>query len=401
MEPVVEEAALLPAADVAQQQLDFELAVLKALPGSSSVTDFPTGGVMKCKANDLQGTNPLEVAMHLRAVFATPEWLSKHEYLKINEIVVIYIDKDEIIWPAGEPPKYTTFPHISQRYSFCMRPGAGRVGGARYCCHCPACCLAFDTGEGMNQLLDVAACQRRHLNRYEYDKGYRYGYQEATIECNLALGQGNAKARAKALWQDLKRLLKEGKFAAVQARELWSTEERVHMRPGHFWACVLGNADLFLKRVENKGSPILAGPFASRQYWPPNEGEEGWLEAYRGIARQRYDEGECALILRCYYHRTADDREGLTFVRWMGQRRGEILVINSSELRAVQGRQACDFQLTPPVLPQPVRQQQARDKKKQKQKQYDELNPPPFDPKQRWRLDRDIDSSTRQDCAGT
>ena len=133
----------------------------------------------------------------------------------------------------------------------------------------------------------------------------------------------------------------------------------------------------------------------TRQHWPPNEGEQGWQDAFRGIPRQRYDPGECAILLSCYYHRVADDREGLTFVRWMGQKRGEILVVNSGELRAVQGRQACDFILTPPKLPKPLRQQQAR-AKKQKQ-----TEPPPFDPKMRWRLDRDLDAETRRDCSGT
>ena len=118
---------------------------------------------------------------------------------------------------------------------------------------------------------------------------------------------------------------------------------------------------------------------------------------YRGIPRHRYDPGECPLLLRCYYHRVAvaDDCEGLTFVRWMGQQRGEILVVNSSELRAVQGRQVCDFKLTPPKLPQPKRQQQARAKKQQ------QSSPPPFDPKQRWRLDRDLDRDTRTECLAT
>ena len=37
-----------------------------------------------------------------------------------------------------------------------------------------------------------------------------------------------------------------------------------------------------------------------------------------------YDAGDCALLVRCYYHRTADDREGLTFVRWRA-RAGEKL----------------------------------------------------------------------------
>ena len=170
------------------------------------------------------------------------------------------------------------------------------------------------------------------------------------------------------------------------------------MRPGHFWACELGNAADLLPELRQDASrqdssPILAGPFASRQYWPPSEGEPGWKEAFRGIPRQRYDTGECALLLRCYYHRTADDPEGLTFVRWMGQARGVILVVNSSELRAVQGRQVCDFRLTPPKPQPPLRQQQARAKKQQPSGG--------FDPKQRLRLDRDLDVSTRIVCEGT
>jgi hypothetical protein len=79
----------------------------------------------------------------------------------------------------------------------------------------------------------------------------------------------------------------------------------------------------------------------------------------------------------------------------MGQKCGEILVISSSELRAVQGRQVCDFKLTPPKPPKPLRQQQARTNKKQ------QSGPPPFDPKQRLRLDRDLDRDTREMCDGT
>lgn len=337
-------------------------------------------------------TNAIEVVQHLRSVMSTPKWLSDHAGMTIHEYVPLYIDKDEIVWPAGEMPDYSTFPSISMRYSFLACPGAGRVGGARFSCWCPAHMLAFETGEGMDNLLDVVACPRRHLNRYEHGRSYRCGFEEATITCTQALGLGNAKARQKALWLELKPLLKPSKFAAVQARVLWALEEQVHMRPGHFWACELGDAGAVL--ADRAGSPILAGPFASRQYWPPNEGEAGWKEAYRGIQRLRYDEGECALLLRCYYHRTADDAEGLTFVRWMGQQRSEILVINSCELRAVQGRQANDFKLTPPQPPPQLRQQAARAAKK-KQAQGAE---PPFDPKMRWRLVRELDVGTRIAC---
>ena len=164
------------------------------------------------------------------------------------------------------------------------------------------------------------------------------------------------------------------------------------MRPGHFWACELCDAGAVL--ADRAGSPILAGPFASRQHWPPNEGEEGWKAAYRGIARQRYDPGECVLLIRCYYHRTADDREGLTFVRWQSKP-GERLVLNSSELRAVQGRQECDFKLTLPKGAPQKRQQLERAKKQKRAAE------PEFDPKQRWRLERDLDRDTRVVCEAT
>ena len=43
-------------------------------------------------------------------------------------------------------------------------------------------------------------------------------------------------------------------------------------------------------------------------------------------------------------HRTVDDTSGLTFKPWQAKK-GEVLVVNSSELRAVQGHQKNDFVL--------------------------------------------------------
>ena len=59
-----------------------------------------------------------------------------------------------------------------------------------------------------------------------------------------------------------------------------------------------------------------------------------------------------------YYHRTADDAQGLTFKRWEAKK-GEILVLNSSELRAVQGHQKNDFILNP-INPPKQRAQTSR-----------------------------------------
>ena len=61
--------------------------------------------------------------------------------MKINEIVVFYMDKDEkeadfpkIDWPIVDP-KYSTLKNISKRYSFMMR-GRGRANNM-YCCGWP------------------------------------------------------------------------------------------------------------------------------------------------------------------------------------------------------------------------------------------------------------------------
>ena len=71
-------------------------------------------------------------------------------------------------------------------------------------------------------------------------------------------------------------------------------------------------------------------------------------------------------------------------------------MINSSELRAVQGRQECDFKLTPPKGVQQFRQQIARANKEQRVQSALQ-----YDAKQRWRLDRDLDRDTRSVCEAT
>ena len=176
----------------------------------------------RCLTASKRIRSALEVAEHLRNLFSTRDWLQKHMHMKINEIVVMYIDKDEtdtaypkFHWPVVEP-KYSTFTDISKKYCFMCR-GKGRAAGRRYCCFCESCCLALDSVEGsMTSLLDIPGCQRRHLSTF--------AGSEQTITCTAAAGIANQKARSKALWAELKRVLKAGKHVAIQARELWSTE---------------------------------------------------------------------------------------------------------------------------------------------------------------------------------
>ena len=210
----------------------------------------------------------------------------------------MYIDKDEkdpsypkFHWPTVEP-KYSTYSDISKKYCF-KCTGGGRIVGRPFCCFCEACCLALE-GEGVTPLHDIPNCKRHHLSSFEGS--------EETITCTAAKGLANSKARQKALWSELKRVLKAGKYAVVEARVLWSTEEKVHMRPGHFWVCELGDAD-------GKGSPVI------HTFTKKNESFQ--LSDGRKICG---DEGDCLLLIRRYYHRTVDDRTGLTFKRWQPQK---------------------------------------------------------------------------------
>eukprot|EP00966_Prymnesium_polylepis_P002217 50981-Prymnesium_polylepis.1 len=58
-------------------------------------------------------TNAIEVVQHLRSVMSTPKWLSDHAGMTIHEYVPLNLDQDEIVWPAGEAPDYSTFEGIS------------------------------------------------------------------------------------------------------------------------------------------------------------------------------------------------------------------------------------------------------------------------------------------------
>ena len=110
---------------------------------------------------------------------------------------------------------------------------------------------------------------------------------------------------------------------------------------------------------------------------------------YPRMAARPADRRELNQLYR-YYHRTADDTQGLTFKRWEAKK-GEILVLNSSELRAVQGHQKNDFILNP-INPPKQRAQTSRAAKGAKAQEV------VYPAKQKWALDPEVDVDTRQVC---
>ena len=125
---------------------------------------------------------------------------------------------------------------------------------------------------------------------------------------------------------------------------------------------------------------------------PANSSPLTEMVAPHMVWQMRGDAGECLLLLRCYFDRTPEDFDGLTFKQWQAKK-GELLVVNSSELRALQGHQKNDFVLrliNPPVL----REKTARGKKKNGA-QPTEVE---YGPRQKWGLDPEIDQDTRKVC---
>ncbi len=95
--------------------------------------------------------------------------------------------------------------------------------------------------------------------------------------------------------RELKRT-KPGEWGYIQTREVWSTEEEVNMRSGHFWICKFGTVPGSMSCVEKKFE-------LQARKW----------EEYNCT---RYSDGDIALVVELWLHRVADDLSGLTFQEW-------------------------------------------------------------------------------------
>ena len=81
----------------------------------------------------------------------------------------------------------------------------------------------------------------------------------------------------------------------MQADELWSESERIHLRPGHHWVFEFGDA--------GDGSCVKRRFELAPRSWTEYEGT-------------RYYNGEAALVIKRWFHRADDDASGCTFIEW-------------------------------------------------------------------------------------
>ena len=201
----------------------------------------------------------------------TPEWLLEHANLHVNEVVVMYagpsclhssctfpthpllrdvpacichrphlatpalpllgrylaavgIDDGLSIQRPTATPIVDPLCGILSLYSFFMLSD-GVVAARSYSCWCSACSRVRGRGEGTvseGMYMNVPGCTRVYLTRWQ---------ERSRIVVRAGCGQRERDKRQADVWARLRTKIAPGKFAAVQARELWSTSEEVHHPP--------------------------------------------------------------------------------------------------------------------------------------------------------------------------
>ncbi len=131
------------------------------------------------------------------------------------------------------------------------------------------------------------------------------------------LACANETRVAEIVVRELKRA-KPGAWGCILAREVWSTEEEAHLRPGHFWICKFVTVPGSMSCVEKKFE-------LQTRKW----------EEYKGT---RYYDVDKALVVELWLHRVAEDLSGLTFQEWDPSAGTDdasapvTMLVNSSEL---------------------------------------------------------------------
>lgn len=166
-------------------------------------------------------------------------------------------------------------------------------------------CATTDTLDSLSRGASAGAWRRR-----------------SRLTSTRADGVANEREYAKDLSRRLRRQAAPGKFGCVQADALWSESERKHLRPGHHWIFEFGEAD--------SGSCEKQAFKLAPRSWKVYEGT-------------RYYDGEAAMVVKRWFHRTDDDASGCTFVEFDPKKHTAAgappvaLLFNSNKLRGVFG----------------------------------------------------------------
>jgi hypothetical protein len=92
--------------------------------------------------------------------------------MKINKVVVMYLDTGEIVRPSV-PPDVSAVKGILSSYSFLFFGTPGHYVMRKYSCWCKACALVRGRGHGCvsrGRFLDVSGCLRSKLTVWKEDQ---------------------------------------------------------------------------------------------------------------------------------------------------------------------------------------------------------------------------------------
>lgn len=235
--------------------------------------------------------------------------------MEINEVVVMYLDASEIERP-DVPDDVSPITGISSHYSF-MLLGRSMYAMREWSCWCPPCSRVRGRGPELGttndgSLLRVTGCEHAHLTVW----------REGEIKTSRACGIANRRKRLAEVSREVEQRMAPGKFGCVQVRELWSTTEERHYRPGHHWVFEFGDA--------GDGSCVekVFGELPHRSW-----------TVYKGV---RFYSGEKALCVKRWLQRIDADPSGLTFEPWCPDKheldmnaQPAYMIVNSSEVRGV------------------------------------------------------------------
>lgn len=239
--------------------------------------------------------------------------------MEINEVVVMYLDASEIHRPQV-PDDISPVKGILSHYSLFMLLSRCVYAMREWSCWCVACSRVCGRGDACGTTIDgallrVQGCKRSALTVW----------RQGEMTVMRGSGIANRRKRLAELWKQLEAKIGPGKFGCIQVRELWSTSEQLHYRPGHHWVFEFG--DVGDGSCVEKNFSDLA--------------HRSW-EVYKGV---RFNCGDKALRVKRWLHRLESDTSGLTFEPWNPQpheldpnAQPAHMIVNSSELRGVATR---------------------------------------------------------------
>jgi hypothetical protein len=151
------------------------------------------------------------------------DWDMEHADMKIQQVVVMYLNDDQINRPPA-PPIVSLWKGIMSCYSFIFLGVPRHYARRSSSCWCKACSRVRGRGHGCNSYeanLMVQGCTHTKQTFWTED--------QFVLTASPGIRDRDTRV-AEIVSRELEKA-KPGKWGCVQARELWSLKEEAHVRP--------------------------------------------------------------------------------------------------------------------------------------------------------------------------